>query len=94
MENSKSNDCLINSQDTTTERRILEILQVYPSLADPIIDISLLQEKCLDKGISIQEFSYAFVQMLTRRLIEPHGEFRFVLSSEGQRLREMGTHAD
>ena len=88
MENSKPNNCLNDSQDTAVERRILEILQIYPGLADPIIDISLLQEKCLDKGISIQEFSYAFVRMLTRRLIEPHGEFRFVLSSEGRRLRD------
>ena len=91
MGNSENTPCSNNTQGTAVEHNILEILHDHPGLANPIIDISLLQEKCLDKGISIQEFSYAFVQLLTRRLIEPHGEFRYVLSPEGQKLRNSGT---
>jgi hypothetical protein len=75
-------DSSITTQITSIESAILDLLQRHPGLADPVIDITQLQEQCLGLGISLEDFSHGFVQLLTHRLIEPHGEFRYVLAAE------------
>ncbi|HEX9080204.1 MAG TPA: hypothetical protein VF795_11475 [Desulfuromonadaceae bacterium] len=75
-------------QLSVIESTILSMLQHHTYLAGQIIDIPRLQEECEDGGLSTTEFSHGFVSLLTRRLVEPRGEFTFSLSAEGNRLKE------
>jgi hypothetical protein len=76
-------DLNIGPQLTSVESTILMLLQNHDLQPDRIIDVPRLQEECLANGLSPQEFSYGFVRLLTRRLLEPRGNFTFSLSADG-----------
>jgi len=69
---------------TPVESTILSLLQNHTLSVDRIIDVPRLQKECLDCGLSTQEFSYGFIRLLTRRLLEPRGDFTFSLSATGR----------
>lgn len=48
--------------------------------------MSRLHEKCQASGLTSQDFSYGFVRLLTRRLLEPRGDLTFGLSADGYTL--------
>jgi len=73
---------------TAIEITILAMLQHHTHRAGQIIDIPRLQDECEDNGLSVSEFSHGFVRLLTRHLLEPHGDFTFSLSDEGRRLKD------
>lgn len=73
---------------TSIESTILATLQHHTHLAGQIIDVPRLQEECADSGLTATEFSHGFVRLLTRRLLEPRGDFTFSLSAEGHRLKD------
>jgi len=73
----------IDPQLTPVESTILALLQNHSLPVDRIIDVPRLQKECLERGLSTQEFSYGFVRLLTRRLLEPRGDFTFSLSADG-----------
>jgi len=75
-------------QLTSIESTILTMLQTHTHLAGQIIDIPRLQDECQGCGLSATEFSHGFVRLLTRRLLEPRGDFTFTLSTEGHRLKD------
>ncbi len=72
------------------EITILAFLQTHTYLADPIIDIVLLQEMCTDRGLPVAEFCQGFLGLLARRLIEPQGDLRYALSEEGRKHLQHG----
>lgn len=70
---------------TPVEVSILSLLQTDALLTDPVIDIVLLQERIIRcDNFTLGEFCRGFMGLLARRLLEPHGEFRFVLSDYGR----------
>ena len=73
---------------TAIESTILAMLKNHIHLAGQIIDIPRLQDECKERGLSANEFSHGFVRLLTRRLLEPRGDFTFSLSTEGHRLKD------
>lgn len=77
-------------QLTVVESAILALLQTR-GYRDRIINVLRLQEECQAGGLSAQEFSHGFVRLLTRRLLEPRGDFTFALSAEAH---GMGDAAD
>ena len=78
----------VDLQLSSVENAILVLLRSHLQHADQIIDIPRLQEECLRGGLSATQFSHGFVRLLTRRLLEPRGDFTFSLSAEGHRLKE------
>ncbi len=92
MERQEANSRLqgsdVDPQLTSIESTILAMLQHHAHLADQIIDIPRLQDECQDGGLTATEFSHGFVRLLTRRLLEPRGDFTFSLSAEGHRLKD------
>jgi hypothetical protein len=78
----------IDPQLTSIESTIMGLLRSHAHHADQIIDIPRLQDECLRDGLTATEFSHGFVRLLTRRLLEPRGDFTFTLSAEGHRLKE------
>lgn len=72
-------------QLSVVESTILALLQTH-DYRDRIISVPRLQEECQASGLSSQEFSYGFVRLLTRRLLEPRGDFTFALSAEAHGL--------
>lgn len=79
----------VDPQLTSIESTILAMLQTHTHLPDQTIDIPLLQDECLESGLTASEFSHGFVRLLTRRLLEPRGDFTFGLSDEGHRLKDV-----
>ena len=75
-------------QLTSIESTILAMLEHHKHLANQIIDIPRLQDECQNGGLTATEFSHGFVRLLTRRLLEPRGDFTFSLSAEGHRLKD------
>lgn len=73
-------------QLSQVEHTILTLLHTHAHLANMIIDVPRLQEDCLASGLSSQEFSHGFVRLLSRRLLEPRGEFAFTLSAAARRF--------
>ena len=79
---------------SSIEISILAFLQTHTYLADPIIDIVLLQEMCNDRGLPVAEFCQGFLRLLARRLIEPQGDLRYALSDEGRKHLQHGPLAE
>lgn len=77
-------DC--GPQLTSIENTILALLQADSRLADTVIDVQRLHQICQASGLSTRQFSIGFVRLLTRRLLEPRGDFTFGLSAEGYTL--------
>lgn len=74
----------IDPQLSSVESTILALLQNHAVSADRIIDVPRLQKECLECGLSTQQFSHGFVRLLTRRLLEPRGDFTFSLAAAGR----------
>ena len=81
-------DSKADLQLSSVESAILALLRTHVHQADQIIDIPRLQEDCLRDGLTATQFSHGFVRLLTRRLLEPRGDFTFSLSAEGHRLKD------
>ena len=75
-------------QLSSVENAIMALLRCHIQQADQIIDIPRLQDECLRDGLTATQFSHGFVRLLTRRLLEPRGDFTFSLSAEGHRLKD------
>jgi hypothetical protein len=75
-----------NQQLSQVENTILTLLNTRAHQANTIIDVPKLQEDCLARGLTSQEFSHGFVRLLSRRLLEPRGEFTFILSTRARTL--------
>ena len=73
-------------QLSRVESTILTLLHTHAHLANMVIDVPRLQEDCRASGLSSQEFSHGFVRLLSRRLLEPRGEFTFSLSAKARML--------
>ena len=86
--NSRLRDLDADPPLTSIESTILAMLQTHTHLTGQIIDIPRLQEECQGVGLTANEFSHGFVRLLTRRLLEPCGDFTFSLSAEGNRLKD------
>ncbi len=78
----------VDLQLSSVENTILVLLRSHVHHTDQIIDIPRLQDECLRDGLTATQFSHGFVRLLTRRLLEPRGDFTFSLSEEGHRLKE------
>ena len=79
-------DLIIDVPISSGESTILGMLRDHTFLTNQVIDIPSLQETCLRQGFTLKEFSHSFVMLLSRRLIEPYGDFRYALSAEGKRM--------
>ena len=76
-------DLKISPQLNPVESAILRLLRTYHRRKeDRIIDVPRLQEECRRNGLTASEFSQGFIQLLVRRLLEPCGDFTYILAAE------------
>lgn len=84
MEQEKQQDSAgtiyIDPRPRPIENTILALLKNHNLMENQIIDVPRLQKECQDRGITTHEFSYGFIRLLTRRLLEPRGDFNFSLA--------------
>lgn len=80
-------DLKLTPQLNPVENTIMSLLRANYQEKDRVIDVPSLQDECLSKGLSPQEFSQGFVRLLIRRLLEPCGDFTYVLASNAPESR-------